>query len=219
MAGGASRWMVCRREHIPYSVDNGAVVWSSTDKPNTRNTAVGIIQRLQIALLLVTATTTAVAQPTIRITMDIFSRFGPLTNQIMIHSNDGAMAVRNVVLRATIIREISTGSSGFPIIWNGAVGKESRTSLQLANNSNEPVTFRVTGVSGSRGLEMHPNLPDELTLAPGEVFPLNLSVEPKETGQSRGTVVIGSTSKRTPEITLRVICIVRSPAGEEASAR
>jgi hypothetical protein len=156
---------------------------------------------------------------TMRITIDMSHRTGIVTQHVTIHSNDPVRPKQSVAILAEVVREISTGGSRFPTIWNAEAGKESTTSLPLQNNSDRPVTFHAARMTGNDGLEMRANLPEGLVLAPGASFLLGVTVKPERKGLLRGRVVIATSSERTPEISLQVICIVRTEPAEEAATR
>lgn len=131
---------------------------------------------------------------------------------VTIYSNDSSRATLRMLLTADIVRDLTVTPGQFPTLLNGTLDSTITSTVQLTNTGDEVVLLETPVVKELNGLTVMLDPLKSRSLKPGESLALLAHITPKAEGVLGGTVVVKTSSRNMPEISIPIHGVVRKLA-------
>jgi hypothetical protein len=142
---------------------------------------------------------------TINVSIDMRNHgAGPVMKTMTITSNDSSRSSVVVMLKADLFVDVSAEPNYFPPAQEVKVNKEFDTALQIKNSSDAPVTIQPPVATDNNTAIIRFDMKEPKQLQPGESEKIIAHVTPKQTGSINNIVLIKTSSKTTPQLTLPI---------------
>jgi len=146
---------------------------------------------------------------TVSVSINMQHSSGKQTKFVTIYSNDSVRSTVRLLLTADVVRDITVSPAQFPLGLDMALDTVVVTSVQLTNTGDDVVTLEAPVVREEKGLKIALDPLTARSLKPGESLTLRAHVTLKGEGPLNGTVVVGTSSRAMPEISIPVYGVGR----------
>jgi hypothetical protein len=131
------------------------------------------------------------------VTLAVANYDGEISKSIRVFSNDPKQSEVEVILEATIKREIFVTPSAFVSFTDVKVGETSKQILTINNTSSKDISIKVGSFSPNN---LVLKIRNGQIIKKGETFPLEISISPGEVGVIKGKIVLLTNNSDYPEI-------------------
>jgi archaellum component FlaF (FlaF/FlaG flagellin family) len=141
---------------------------------------------------------------TIDVSMDVKTKSGPQHKTLTITSNtaDSTRRQIQIPLTANILRDVAMESEVFPIVTTTAVGETGTSEVTIRNTGTTPLTFEAPTMPTPPPMIVTFDMTAPQQVAPGDSIRIVAHVKPLKSETAMTTVVIKTSSKLVPELSL-----------------
>ena len=151
---------------------------------------------------------------TTEISLNLGTLSGDVTKSVSISSNDPVYNVKNLILKANVIRDINWTPSAYFAFPDMVVGKTATAKTYMQNNSNNDVIIQNTSAVNGASL----NLKKGTVLKKGSKLEVIVSVTPKTKGYYSTSCRIETSHPEYPTMEIPAYGNVRNPGDPAPNA-